>query len=309
MLIPTEKYLTPHNIFKEQTFEEYCSRIPEFYFKKEVPEDVKRNFEIVEQLLAHSYYEYRFIDEAYAKALTTFEMAMKIRLKDFRPHAKSMTFYPLIKTLTKLKLFETEVAYLEHLEFMRNHYSHPENHNYGGILFWHRIEPVSRMINEMYEDVNLRLERKKSAQRLTYELQKGGLDKAVVMEIQGIPKILHSLKLLFINNKHNPCTYLFACTPLFNLQEDEGSIYTPFVFKAKLTNPTIIDNSLMGESFTAKHKVTFKTIHSYPELLPTFEAWEREYLRKSDFTRFRYEASNLHIPEFFIPEIQEFQRM
>ena len=52
-----EKYLTPHPLYEKLTFEKYCERLPVWYFKKEVPEDVRKNFEVIEQLLAHSYYE------------------------------------------------------------------------------------------------------------------------------------------------------------------------------------------------------------------------------------------------------------
>ena len=71
-----EKYLQAFPLFADSTFDEFCLYIPKFYFKKEVPEDVIRNFEIVEKLLVHSYFEYKFIDEAYEKAIRSFEMAM-----------------------------------------------------------------------------------------------------------------------------------------------------------------------------------------------------------------------------------------
>jgi hypothetical protein len=306
-LTPTEKYLKPHGIFQEKTFEEYCSRIPEFYFKKEVHEDVIKNFEIVEQLLAHSYYEYRFIDEAYAKALHTFEMAMYIRLRDFQPNTKIRTFKPLTSKLLKLKLFDTGVETLNHLEFMRNHYSHPKRHNFAGIVIWNKIEFISRLINELYEDVPLRSERNRLEKEFNNQLRNRGLTKGLVMKIKSTLTVLFSIQLLFINNKRTPPTYLFACTPLFDLEEREGSIKVPFVFKSNLVAPLFANDILEGQSFSGKQKVVLSPISHYPQLLPVFETWNSEYSKKNN--KVLYEFSNPHIPNIFIPEIQEFQRM
>ena len=302
-----EKYLKPHRIFGGKTFSAYCTHIPKFYFKKEVPEDVVKNFQIVEQLLAHSYYEYRFIDEAYAKALSTFEMAMKLRLKDFMPQSKKHTFYPLIHTLTKLNLFDSPLGYLKHLDLIRNHYAHPERHSYGGMFMWNRIEVITRLINEMYEDVTLRKERQTMGKEFIEQLREYKLDLGLVMEIKGLPTILHSMRLLFINNKREPPTYLFVCIPLFDLKIDNGSTKVPFAFKAKLVNPSFGDGTLRGKSFSAKQKVTFSPIAQYKELLPTYESWNSEY--KSIHPVYFEPSLDHYIPDILIPEIEEFQRI
>jgi hypothetical protein len=56
--------------------------LPSFKFKKEVPENVSKSFEIVEKLLLYSYYEYDFLDPALTKALTAFEMALQFRYQE-----------------------------------------------------------------------------------------------------------------------------------------------------------------------------------------------------------------------------------
>lgn len=303
-----EKYLTPHNIFQERTFEEYCSKIPEFYFKKEVPEDVIKNFEVVEKLLALSYYEYRLIDEAYAKAIHTFEMAMSLRFKDFFPNSKKRTFNSLITELSELNLFDASLDTLKHVKYMRNHYAHPERHSFGGIVFWNRIEFPSRLINEMYEDVNLRLLRRNLLADFIQQMEKSNLEKYLVMEIEGQQTILFSMNLLFINNKPTPNTCLLACTPLFDLEQDGDSIKVPFVFKSKLSNPTFIDGTLTGESFTAKKMVTFSPLKNHPNLLPTFEKWNSEFDKKKN--KWQYENSTgIYVSEIYVPEVQEFQKM
>lgn len=303
-----EKYLQPHLVFGELTFEEYCSKIPKFYFRKEVPEDVIKNFEVVEKMLALSYYEYKLIDEAYAKAIHTFEMAMSIRYKELFPESKKATFNILITELSKLNFFDTNLDTLKHVKYMRNHYSHPERHSFGGIVFWNRIEFPSRLINEMYEDVELRLERRKLTEEFLQQLEKANLNKSLVMEIEGKQTILFSMYLLFINNKRTPKTCLLVCTPLFDLEQDGDSIKVPFVFKSKLSNPTFNGDTLTGVSFSAKKKVTFSPISKHPKLLPTFEKWNSEFDKMKN--KFQYEQSTgIYVSEIYLPEIQEFQKM
>lgn len=308
VLTPTKKYLQPHSIFGNKTFDEYCAKIPEFYFKKGVPEDVIKNFEIIEKLLALSYYEYKFIDEAYAKAIHSFEMAMSIRYKDFYSDTKKHGFNTLITKLSQLNLFETSIEILKHVRNIRNSYSHPDRHSFGGMALWDRAEPISRLINEMYEDVELRLKRKEMTEQFKHQIKKNNLDKFLVMEIQGKKTILYSMRLLFINNKRVPHTCLLACTPLFNLQQDDDSIIIPCLFKSKLSNPTFINDTLTGESFVAKQKVTFSPIRVHQELLVQFGEWNSEYENKKNKVHYEF-SSDIYISEIFIPEIQEFQKM
>lgn len=306
----TDKYLKPHGIFENRTFDEHCSRIPEFYFKKEVPEDVVKNFEIVEQLLAHSYYEYRFIDEALAKALHTFEMAMRIRYNEVVTEPKKrVVFNDLITELSNLNLFEASFETLKHVKSLRNYYSHPERHSFGGVFHWNKIEFINRLINEMYEDINLRLERTEKAKGFIEEQQKKNLHKSLIIYVDGDTHLLYSLELLFVNNKHNPNAYLLACVPLFNLEEIDGAIITPPIIDIKVCNPSFSDDTLICESFTSKQKIKFSPINSNPQLLPEFEAWNHEYSNKTPHSKFLYERSNIHIGEILVPEIEEFQRM
>ena len=306
----TNKYLNPHAIFGKQTFDEYCSSLPAFYFKKDVPEDVIKNFEIVEKLLAFSYYEYKFIDEAYAKAIHTLEMAMSIRLRDFEPNSKKETFNSLIIKLSALNLFDSGIETLKHIKLLRNHYSHPERHSFAGIVIWNNIEHITRLINEMYEDVALRLERRALFEKFRDELKNAKLNKSLVIEIQGKPTILFSLELLFINNKKIPFTYLFACTPLFSLETNPegGSITVPFVFKSKLVSAIFSNNILEGISFTANQTIRFSSINNHPQLILEFENWNSAYSKLSNQFHFNL-TMNFYVPEIIIPEIQEFQKM
>lgn len=305
---PSEKHLKAHTIFGIKTFDEYCSQIPDFHFRKGVPEDVVNNFEVVEKLLALSYYEYKFIDEAYSKALLTFEMAMNFRYKAITKNNKNETFNNLITKLSNLNVFDTPLEQLKIIKDLRNDYAHPKNHNYAGIFFWKSAEFINHLINEMYEDVELRMERQKLTKDLDHKLQELNLNRGCVIEIQGTLTILYRLQLLMINNKSNPHTYIFACTPLFDLKRSEsGSIIIPHSFKAKLTEVVFKDFCLSGISYTAKERITFIPIEANKALQKDYNQWISEFEMTESNWMFE-QCMGHHIEDFFIPELREFQK-
>jgi|GEM_PF-3040923 hypothetical protein len=288
----TERFLTPHVFTEKVEFQEYCLRLPELFFKKNVPKDVVQNFEVIEQLLAHSYHEYRFIDEAYTKALQTFEMAMDIRYKELTNTGKDLEFSSLIERLTKLNQFDTDVTILRHLKWMRNHYSHPKRHSFAGIMLWGRISFVILLINEMYEDTKLRIERKKLEKEFALTQNVLNLDQEAVMET-GQKKIsLYRLQLLFIDNKLSPPTYHFSYTPLFELKsEGDSHIFTPQSYYIALTDVCFEDRILKGKNINTDKPVAYYCIPDETPLKTAFIQWHHEYKTKKQV--FMYESSIL----------------
>ena len=128
------------------------------------------------------------------------------------------------------------------------------------------------------------------------------------MEINGEYTPLFSLQLLFINNKRNPNTYLFAFTPLFDLTIDDGSVMVPHIFKANLTSPELNNNCLTGISFSAKQKVSFTTVNKHPEFAKVFEDWNSEFSKEETKVHF-IGAINVNTPEILVKELQIFQRL
>jgi hypothetical protein len=307
----TDKYLKPSPLFEQLTFEHYCSEIPEFYFKKEVPEDVVKSFEIVERLLAFSYYEYKFIDEAYAKAIHTFEMAMCIKYRELMlKQTKKLVFDFLITELTELHIFDTDLETLKQVKEMRNHFSHPERHSFGGAAYWNRIEFISRLINEMYEDVNLRKERRKLAVDFIENKKQLNLDKFLVMRsANNEPIILFNLTLLWINNKQSPHTYLLEYTPLFDLTyESVGHTKVPQIFGLKVINPIFKETNFIATDISNNEDIYISYITENPEQIDAFQKWKLDYDRIS--WNFMYEHSILmYSSMILVPELQEFQKI
>lgn len=308
---PQEEHLKPHEIFGKQPFNEYCSSIPEFYFKPEVPDDVRLNFDVVKKLLVFSYYEYKFIDVAFTKCLHTMEMAMRIRTKELDIYNSKDTFAPLLKKLTERNLFESDYDKLKFIKDVRNWDAHPERHTFGGIGYWKRFEFFTFLINELYDDVELRLDRKRKFNELEEQLEKQALEKNVVMVIDGKPVILYRFGLLFFNNKYISPTYLFACTPLFDLTvSKDGSITVPQSFVSKLVDLKIDNGAIEGTSFKNRKKVEVVQIAKFPELAEEFEKWNAEYEKCDDYIKFRFESGRTFFyPELIDPEIREFHKI
>ena len=308
----TDKYLEAHGLFQNLSFENFCSEIPKFYFKKEVSEDVIQNFKIVEKLLAFSYYEYKFIDEAFAKAIHSFEMAMSIKYKELNlplPKGK-LVFDFLINSLTEQNCFDTDIAVLVQIKQMRNHFSHPERHSFGGAVYWNRIEFISRLVNELYENVTLRIERRKIAKEFIASKKALNLDKFVVIRIgANKPIILFNVALLWVNNKQSPGTYLIEYTPLFDLTyERECQIKGPEIFGLKVSNPIFTTKGLTATDVTTGETVCFSSITDNPDLVSVFQKWKLEY--DSISWNFMYENSiQMWSSEILVPELQEFQKM
>lgn len=287
----TEKYLTPYGLTVDSTFEEYCSRIPGFFFKKDVPEDVLQNFEVIEQLLAHSYYAYRFIDEAYSKALLTFEMAMNIRYRELGGTKKKMTFDLLIQALSKRNQFDSAIELLKHFNWMRNYYAHPPRHSFAGIMLWHKIMELVAVINQMYDDTDLRLARKKLEKEFRESVD-GTLkhNKTMVLEINGKKEALHQFDLLFVDNKENPPEYHLSYTPLFDLTtQSDSDALIPLTSEIILTNPCFTEGGMNATMRGSDKLVRFYSAESDDMITEKYIKWNTEFNCKKQ--KFLYSTS------------------
>ncbi|MBW4891133.1 hypothetical protein KXQ82_15515 [Mucilaginibacter sp. HMF5004] len=306
----SDKYLQAHGLFHDRSFEEFCSEIPVFYFKKEVPEDVIQNFEVVEKLLAFSYYEYKFIDEAYSKAVHTLEMAMAIRYNELSlPRNGKLVFDHLIKSLVAENCFDTNMETLIQVKQTRNHFAHPDRHSFGGVVYWNRIEFISRLVNELYENVSLRIERRKLSHEFIADLHKRNLNKFIIMKKgANAPVILFDLSLLWINNKLPSYTYQLQYTPLFDLTyETEYQINVPEIFSLKITEPKFIGKKLRAIDTDTGDAICFSSIMDNPDRFPLFEKWKHEYdsIKWNGMFEHSIQMASSNI---LVPELQKFHK-
>lgn len=160
--------------YNDISLEEFVTKLPEIRFYPEVNQNVKDAFNIIHKILVHSYYEYLFIDVAVAKALQTLEMALKLRYKEINGETwttKGRNLKELINWFNKRGYFELDsVDFLNHVRETRNYLSHPEKHNIVGVASFHWIRTTVDLINDVYDDLSLRKQRKSLAEDINQKI-------------------------------------------------------------------------------------------------------------------------------------------
>ena len=212
-----------------ETFEIFRKNfIPEFYFKNQVSEDVKRSFKITEKLLFHSYYEYEFYDVAAAKALMDFEMALKIRYKELtgeewekkiKKGEKRRNLKNLLDWFQQKHYFEViQDKYLDHVRMVRNSFAHPNRHSFGGAMIRQWIENPIDLINDLYEDCKLRQERKEK-QKLIVDLLSKTLNSGSILEFDSFRFIVYKAEVVFVDNRCDTEIVYLIFHPIFELED------------------------------------------------------------------------------------------
>jgi len=302
------KQLQPHPLYREKTFQSYCDKIQKFHFRDGVPEDVIKNFEVIEKLLIHGYFEPKFIDVAYVKSLHTLEMAMSFKYKEFFPNNRVPGFKKLIELLSKKHVFDSSRAALLNEETLRNIYSHPKWHSFAGTFNLHAPEYINRLINEMYDDIPLRLERERLSKEFNIQQEQSNLKEFLFYESGNEKIIFYSAVLQFINNKYSPHVYTLVCCPLFNFEGEEGeSIERPVISAIQFINPLFKNNILTAINWTTKQNVIMYHVRSNEEFKDYFEKWYKQWDGRQN--QFHYKLTIRNNPEIIIPLFQEFQKM
>jgi hypothetical protein len=115
-----------------------------------VNEQVTSRFKMIEKLILHSYYEYEFLDIAFERALTTFEMALRIQYKEATgKDSTSLNLNELITWGSKRAMFGREERIIHHLRKLRNYFAHPYLHSFGGIVVLEPLTMIVELINHM----------------------------------------------------------------------------------------------------------------------------------------------------------------
>lgn len=189
-------------------------------FKKEVNPEIVESFKIVHKLLVHSYYEYQFLDLAVTKSLHLLEMALKLRYAELHDGLKpkpGLKLPHLLEWFRVRNYFEIDYQpFFDQVRKVRNHLTHPERNNLFGTVGLPWLNTVIDLINDLYEDVNLRNERRKMeiqfSERLTSILKSGARIKLLDGETY-----IYSHGPVVVNNKANPIQTTFSLFPVFNV--------------------------------------------------------------------------------------------
>lgn len=181
----------------------------DFFLKPEVPEDVRGQWAVIKSLVELSYYQYEFIDLAVHKAFISLEMAIRIRHREVTGTTKmeNYTMNPLIKWFFKRGYFETDhEGYIDRMVWIRNHFSHPKMHSFGGPLTSHNLFSPLHLINDLYEDIGLRKKRDSVFKELNLVFDKINRYGGIIEWANGRREIIYLVNTTFVNNKMAPAT-------------------------------------------------------------------------------------------------------
>ena len=213
-------------------------------FRPEVPEDVVKRFDVIKKLILHSYAEYAFLDVAGERALTGFEMALKIRYQEIENDKvpKRFKFIHLIKWAADKHLFEDGEEIVQNVRKLRNHSVHPKRHNIAGLSMAGIAARVVELINELYDDADLRRSRKVEFSRV-FDKLKELIAKGCLFEYQDQKSIVFLAVPLFYENRIPAPEYSITCWPIFPITSKvEVGVSDPIAFQCdelQITNESI----------------------------------------------------------------------
>ena len=218
-LKPDERWSILYNANDFDTYIKICT--PEIWLKPEVPKHIHDSFGIIRKLLEHSYYVYEFYDEAASKALLIFEMALKLRYEEIegKKWKKWDNLQKLIQYFADGQYFEADNQdFFDHIRHVRNSHAHPEQFSFGGAIMKQWIDKPMGLINDLYEDRELRRQRYSKREQIVQYFE-SVLHSGAELIIGDRRYVLAGARLLFIDNKYNPEVYYFGFVPVFTLEE------------------------------------------------------------------------------------------
>lgn len=294
-----------------ETFESFQEKILHpICIKPAVPEDIKANIEITQKLLLHSYFAYEFIDVALTHAIFTLEKALKLKHKEVVGRAwnrEDGSFSEMIDWFIHRNYFETWNRDVVHqLRHIRNDKVHDEKKSLGGTAFMAKVYSTIDLINDLYEDVELRTKRKKLIRvwqkNLTKFLKDGGI---ITWNRKRI--IIFKADLIFINNKTASPIFDLAIWPIFDLKPyKEGRHIIP---SSKLVQ--LIKCNMTKDEFQAKDANT-----GMPIIISKikddinakkFSEWNQDFHQLRDFPMIFY-LTTIPQNEYFYSSLRKFHQ-
>lgn len=157
-------------IYNANSYEKYLEKyVYPCKFHSEVPEDVLKDYETIERILAFAYYHWPMYDEGVKKLLNVQEMSVKIRCKQLKIPStfKTKGGKTKRKDLNRLMNDLLKAESIKGLKFefnknrtIRNYYSHPDNHSFSGGISQLMIPQIINTINSMFHKEILFIEAK-----------------------------------------------------------------------------------------------------------------------------------------------------
>ncbi len=281
-------------IFDYQSFRQKINL--DFFLKKNVPDEIKGYWNVIKSLVELSYYQYEFIDLAVHKAFISLELAMKLRYREIKNDGweYNQTMNPLIKWFYKRGYFETDhIDYIDKIISIRNHYSHPKTHSFGGPFTAHNLYSPLHLINDLYEDLNLRKERNRMNKDLQVVFDSINRYGGQVNLPDGNTQIIYLISTSFINNKNTPTITHLNYHVQFNIPSHQKGD-SCLIYSAKLLDcfdVNMSETSVIGKLDNEGSTVKISLI-SDSTLQKEFNLWKTKYNEFASATMHNHAVSS-----------------
>ncbi len=133
-----------------ETFESFCKgMVPAFQNDDRIPNEIRRKLERIQKLIAHSYYEYDFIDVALLQAFHTLEFALHLKYKSVYPNKKGLeNLKPHLDWAVRVKyisLYQNKM-----ISELRNHLAHQKEESVMGTVGVRFIKAMVELISNLF---------------------------------------------------------------------------------------------------------------------------------------------------------------
>lgn len=265
--------------FGVKSLQEFQDKIlTQVKLKEQVPSDIKDSIYIVQKLLLQSYYEYEFIDIALTNAVFALERALKLKYKEITGEdwKRRHSFEMLIDWFFNRNYFESWNSDVPHqLRVIRNGKAHSEGKSLGGLNYVSKVYKTIDLINDIYEDTTLRVQRKVRTEEWNKTFN-SFIKNGAVISIGNERTIIFKAFMVFINNKALPEVLNLTVWPIFNLNPyKEGKNFIPRSFSLQLCRCAILNDFLIAQDVETGKTITITTLLDKNEH-NIFIRWESE---------------------------------
>lgn len=287
------------------TFEKYVDAfVIEGRFHKGVHEDIIKSYELVEYLMAHSYYNYSMYDSVVQELSKITEMAIKIRTEqlkikqtiiDKNGNKRDKTLSRLINELTQREAYKYLKRNLDLGRSLRNSFSHKKRFAVGGGIFKQMVLPAITTINRLFLSEELTFKTIEKIDSINDKIKafKEGLhilnfndQRYLVTQIFIHEAFLMKGEWVYV------CCFLPITTNTFQNLSEKLLYHDPFTLPIK-------DITTFDTIFTALDIVFSQTIKlektSKPENLKVFEQFNLDLEKLNQVDLYRYHQHTNHL--------------
>lgn len=280
--IPDNRWNTIYQIKSRQAYEERF--VVKGKFHNLVPDDIIKEFEIAERLMAYSYYCYPMYDEALKKLLGMTEMAVKLRCKQFgisldfldqNGKVRKRTLSYLMDQLLLKEENKPLASEFSKAREARNYFSHPDRHSFLGGMVYHSISQVINTINYIFLEDQVCKESNIYFDALSqpcHSFENGNF----LLEYNGMQYLAYGTKCLEVYPISGEWISLWVFYPvLLNIREQVETHKYKLPFYIVLKDIKINENCITGIDIESNQAIEFK-ITNEPTNLETIASFRKQ---------------------------------